>query len=538
MTERDASSEDVVTTDSVTTRKRPAYRLWLIAFIGFWLLNAGWAFAAPYDGPPDEQQHVLRAAGIFQGEILPKTGNILDGPQSLHRWPPCFPQHVNIAASCATPPGGSEAITPTYVSEARFNPIYYIVTGWPLAFWPNYQGIVLSRLITGALIAALLAFALVAANRWTRHRALVAGMVVAVTPMIAHLGGAVNPNGVEIAAGVALFAALIAVVHEQRQGVNRAAVALAGVSASVLVTPRFSGLMWVAVILAVMLIPSSWTRIKELALSRWMQIWAGVVVLATIASAVWTVVANTAQVGSGNKGMTVNEILKGALFDMWPNVVNQMVGVMGWAETLQPRLIYVAWFMAVGVLLLGAFALGGRGDRWRILLLVVGTFAPLLGMELLLVNSIGWFNQGRYFLPGAVGLPLLAAHILAKRGFTAVQLRATTRMLAILLLPIHLVCLAYTMCRWQSGLQILNPFKGSWMPPYGPVIPLVLETVGVVVLFVVYWRASRIPTPAAVVGKVEHAPDRAASTVPEQEAAGEPDPALSGLPPASNARVR
>jgi len=25
-------------------------------FIGFWLLGAGWAFAAPYDGPPDEQQ--------------------------------------------------------------------------------------------------------------------------------------------------------------------------------------------------------------------------------------------------------------------------------------------------------------------------------------------------------------------------------------------------------------------------------------------------------------------------------------------------
>lgn len=517
---------DVLATTDEPKRRRRSGALWLIAFVGFFLLNAGWAFASPYDGPPDEQQHVLRAAGIYQGEILPAHGNILDGPQSLHRWPYCFPMHVDIPASCATPPGGDETITPAYVSEARFNPIYYIIVGWPLKFWPTYKGIVLARLITGAMMAALLACALVAANRWTRHRALVTGLVVAITPMIAHLGGAVNPNGVEIAAGVALFAALIPLLHEQREGVNRAAVALAGVSASVLVTPRFSGLMWVAVILAVMLVPSRWARIKELALSRWMWLWAGIVVLATAASAAWTVIANTAQVGSGNNHMTTNEILKGALLDMWPNVVNQMVGVMGWAETLQPRLIYVVWFMAAGLLLLGAFALGNRADRWRVLALVVGTFAPLLGMELLLVNSIGWFNQGRYFLPGAVGLPLLAAHILARRGLTAMQMRAMTRMFAVLLLPIQLVCLLYTMCRWESGLTILNPFKGSWMPPYGPTIPIVLGFLGVIVLFVVYWWASRIPKAVAnATDDVAPVPDEA---VAPTEPSSEPTPAMSG----------
>jgi hypothetical protein len=157
-----------------------------------------------------------------------------------------------------------------------------------------------------------------------------------------------------------------------------------------------------------------------------------------------------------------------------------------------PRLIYVAWFMAAGLLLLGGLALGNLADRWRILALVLGTFAPLLGMELLLVNQIGWFNQGRYFLPGAVGLPLLGAHILARRGFTAEQVRSVTRLLAILLVPIHLVCLAYTMCRWQSGLQILNPFKGSWTPPYGVVLPLASGALGAVVLLIVYWRASSI----------------------------------------------
>jgi hypothetical protein len=467
--------------------------------MGFWLLHAGWAFAAPFDGPPDEQQHALRAAAVARGEIFAPDNRAQDVPESLYRYPFCFQQKVNVSANCQVEPGGDETVKSLYVSEARFNPIYYAVTGWPLGPWPNWTGVMLSRLLNGAVMAALLAFALVAASRWTRHRALVAGMVVAITPMTAHLGGAINPNGVEIAAGVALFAALIAVLHEQRAGINRAAVALAGVSASILVTPRFSGVMWLVVILAAMLVPSSWTRIKELVRSRTTQVWAAVVVLATIASAAWTLLAGTAEVASNDNGWTTAQILKGATLDMWPNVINQMVGVMGWAETLMPRLIYVVWFMAAGLLLLGALVLGNRVDRWRELFLFVGVFAPLLGSEILLANTTGWFNQGRYFLPGAVGLPLLAAHIMAKRGLTAEHLRTMTRLFALLLLPIQLICLPYTMARWQSGLRGLNPFKGDWLPHYGTVLPLVCATLGVVVLFVMYWHASRIPAePSAV----------------------------------------
>jgi hypothetical protein len=471
--------------------------LWLLAFIGFFLLHAGWALAAPYDGPPDEQQHALRAASIMHGHILTDSNNVQTVPKSLVRQF-CFPMQAAVPASCAIPPGGDETLETRYVSEARFNPVYYAVTGWPLAFWPTWRGIMLSRFMTGAMMAALLACAVVAAARWTRSRALVAGIVVASTPMIAHLGGSINPNGVEIAAGMALFAALIAVLHEQQEGINRAAVALAGVSASVLVTPRFSGLMWLAVILGAMMIPMSKARLRELARSRSVRVWVGVIVLATLASVAWTILTKTAEVRAGDNGWTTNQILRTGLFDMWPNLVNQMIGVMGWAETLMPRLIYVVWFMAAGLLLLGSLAFGNRTDRWRMLALFFGVFTPLLAAELYLANRIGWFNQGRYFLPGAVGLPLLAAHIVARRSFTSEQMRTVTRLLAVLLVPIQLVCLLFTMARWQSGFISINPFNGSWVPPYGHVLPLVAGSLSVIVLLVMYWRASRIPVqPAA-----------------------------------------
>jgi hypothetical protein len=481
------------------TNRRSGARLWLVAFIGFCLLHAAWTLATPYDGPPDEEMHALRAAGVMQGDLVAE-GRMQTVPQSLDKnnlpdgtHKSCFPQHVTVPASCAEEPGGDTTLVRAHVTAALYNPIYYATVGWPIGIWPDWTGITLARLINGALMAAMLAFAVVAAVRWTRHRAALAGLVVAVTPMTAHLGGAINPNGIEITSGVTLAIALIALLHEKREDVNRAAVALAGVSASILVTPRFSGVMWLFVIFGVMLVPVSWQRLKYLLKQPVVRVWLGVVVLATVASALWTVITNTAEVSDNDLGIGLKNALKMAFLDMWPNIANQMVGVMGWAETLMPRLVYVVWFSALGLLVLGALVVGKRSQRWRLTAYFIGAFGPYVVMEIVLIDQIGLFNQGRYFLPGAVGIPLLAAHVLAHRVLTAEHFRSMTRLLAFLLLPIHLLCLAYTMTRWQSGLAILNPLKGSWEPPYGSELPLALGALAVVVLLAMYWTASRLP---------------------------------------------
>jgi hypothetical protein len=493
-----------------------AFRLWLLAFGGFMLLHMAWAFAAPYNGPPDEERHVIRAAGVLDGQFIapsvdgtsqqqgggvfspiPTSEQDATGyqtvPRSLVR-PRCFPQKVNVAASCAAEPGGDQAPVTTTTEAARVNPVYYLVTSWPLAIWPSWPGIMLSRLLTAAAVAALLACALVGASRWTRHRALVSGVVVAATPMTAHLAGAINPNGIEIAAGLALFTALIAVLHEQKSGINRAAVALAGASGAAIVTPRFTGVLWLAVIVGVLLVPSSRARLRELARARVVRGWALVVVIFTLGALAWTILARPADPVTYDHGFSTNEILRATVVDhVWPNIANQMVGVMGWAETLMPRLVYVIWFMAFGLLFLGGLAVGNRVDRWRLLALFVGTFAPLTLLEIATANQVGLFNQGRYFLTGAVGLPLLGALVLAHRRLTATQTRSVTRVLAIMLLPIHLLCLLFTIARWRSGLVSLNPLNGSWTPVYGVAPPILTGIAAVAVLFVVYWHASRIP---------------------------------------------
>src|SRR6266536_870463 len=123
--------------------KRSGIRLWLLAFAGFCLLHAGWAFAAPYNGPPDEARHAIRASALLDGQFIgplvppeqvdhPQRGQVFAPiqanpqdaggyqtvPGSLVR-PRCFPQRVDVAANCAAEPGGDTAPVTTTTEAAR-----------------------------------------------------------------------------------------------------------------------------------------------------------------------------------------------------------------------------------------------------------------------------------------------------------------------------------------------------------------------------------------------------------------------------------
>jgi len=124
-------------------------RLWAGAFAGFFLIFGAWAFAAPYDGPPDEVQHVIRAAGVVSGQVAPEPA-ILDNwdgrgsrgvgayqrvPEGLHSPATCWGFNPDKPANCQTPiHGGPVAEVPT--SAGRYNPTYYALVGLPVRLWP------------------------------------------------------------------------------------------------------------------------------------------------------------------------------------------------------------------------------------------------------------------------------------------------------------------------------------------------------------------------------------------------------------------
>ncbi|MER7001456.1 hypothetical protein ABT297_00140 [Dactylosporangium sp. NPDC000555] len=145
----------------------------------------------------------------------------------------------------------------------------------------------LARSLTAVMVAGLLTGAMWAAARWSRHRVMVGGMIVGVTPMTFHLAGAINPNAVEIAAGVALFAGLIP-LFDREQPVSPGLVRLAGVAGIVLAMLRGVGTAWLFAALVLVALPLRRSRLAALWQSWVVRRWLAVVVVAAIGGAAWT----------------------------------------------------------------------------------------------------------------------------------------------------------------------------------------------------------------------------------------------------------
>lgn len=485
----------------------------LLPFAGFFLLFAAWAVATPYDGTPDEMRHILHAYGVAAGNISPTPaqegkypGAYHDVPQSLLR-ENCFAFRPNQDASCAQRPGGDDSTVRVLTPAGRYHPAYYLTVGWPLVVSPDMAGVLAARLLSAALVAALLAWATMVALT-LRHRLAFGGILVAITPITAHLAGAINPNGVEIAAGVAMVVGLIAVLLEpDAAGRRPAAWWLAGVGGAVLLTVRSGGPLWFAVIVSVLLLGLAVPTYRALLRSRRFWLLAGSLAVVGLASVGWTLWKRAAEItpnGTSGRHLTLIDAMKIEVFERWRRYIQEFVGVLAWLDTPLPILVNLAWYFSVGTLVLLALAMGRPADRWRVAgLATLGMLVPSL-LEAINVNEYAFIGQGRYFLPLLVGVPILAAYTVAGAGLVE-PMRKLIRLFVLLLVPAHLAALGYLMVRYQSGLPTgwdgvltLNVLDGKWEPAVGSATPVLLALVGGAVLVAYHWRLTAAePAPVA-----------------------------------------
>lgn len=537
---------------SADSSENPPRRIgWLLAFLGFFLVIGAWSVAAPYDATPDEKEHVIRAAGVAAGQIVTEPsstamkggGAFQEVPNSLVRTN-CFKHEPERSAACGTDPGGDETVVEAGTGAGRYHPLYYILVGWPLALSPDWTGLLLARLITAALSAALLATALIDAMRWSRFRLMAAGALAATTPMVMHMASAVNPSGVEIAAGIAFFAAAIPLLFASGAGRSRTLLWHVGVAALALATLRTAGPLWLALSVVALLIPWRWQRLRELWQWRPVRWWTLTIGLATAACMTWTLIfktnaASDVRVPQLSLGQSVRKVV-----ERWDNYLAEMVGVTGWLDTYQLPPVYLIWHFATAALIIWGFVLAGRGGQIRLLAIAAsGIVLPSL-MQVVAMNIYGFIMQGRYLLPLLVGLPLLASFLIQQYGFPHDKSQTFVRMLAVLLLPLHLVVLAYTMVRWQRGLDpdggfsALNPLSGEWQPPLGPIVPLLAATLGIILIGWLVWsspnrfvlpafatRAVSLPTQVAVSTSDGKTAEKTSTPEAETHPAGSASPA-------------
>ncbi len=275
---------------------------WTTFFVAFFLLGAAWAVATPYEGVPDEDMHVMRASGVWYGGFFPHptaaaftTGAYQPVPRGMVTVLDWRIDSTKTANLITRQPSADHHIVWAGTSAGRYHPLYYVLVGWPMRFWSGWAALLVARLTSALIIAALLAWAATIAIRYSRRSLALAGVLVAVTPLVLHLAGGVNPSGLEIASGILLFTALIPVVT--RTGPPpRSLVHTAGFAAVVLAQARTPGPLWLLIGAVGLAVLTPWRRVKELARLTAVRVWVPLITLSAALSAAWTVKFHAAQV--------------------------------------------------------------------------------------------------------------------------------------------------------------------------------------------------------------------------------------------------
>ncbi len=487
---------------------RPRRAVWAAVFLGLFLVCAAWATVAPYDGTPDETEHAINAWAVADGQVFKTpadaargSGTFVNVPESLTHRGDCFHSSPAVTPDCAVGPVGSHQVVHNATVVGRYNPIYYAIVGVPLRLDPSWGGLLAARLITAAIVAAMLTWALYAAVRWTRSKVMVAGILVAATPTVFELAGSVNPNALEISAGIALFAGLIPLADPTRPA-TRGMVTLVGVSALQFALLRALGPVFLAAAVFLLAVPWSRARLAEvwrLASFRW---WTATAAVLCLAGGIWTIAFKTLGVAViPQPNLSRFAIVKDAIFlptGGWEGLAREMVGAMGWREYQLPGVILFGWYGAFGLLILAGLCFGTWTDRWRIGGILAAAFGVATLATIMTARKYGFEWQGRYILPMAAGAPLYSAWVLTRRDvISPARVGNLIRGFALLLLPLQLAALWHSQVRWEFGLRAtpatwhVNPFgHGHWEPRLGPVTPILLAVVGLAVLGWFVWRVA------------------------------------------------
>lgn len=493
------------------------------------VLTGLWSLAIPLMASPDEPSHVVKAAAVARGQWSGELGPV---PSDRSRpgaattvvlpsdyaaavaLPNCIAFRPEASADCQPDiaPAAGTAQVETFAGQ--YPPLYYVLVGWP-SLWFGVEASVYAMRLVGAILAAALL-------TWGAYRSVadgsmlsVWGVMVAVTPMTLFLAGTVNPQSLEIAAGFSFLAACFALATSSR-GPSTAAMVQAAVSGALLVNVRTSSPLWAVAIVLVALVAARPGRWREL-VAHPAAPWVGLVAVMSGAAAVgWLVTHGAVVTGGGLYPEFANPLQTTlAVLGHWSDYLVTMVGDFGWLDTPAPPATLLAWSVAGGALLLLALNVPRQRRLTLGLLALLATVAaaPVV-LQLPTAADVGLIWQGRYSLPVAVGIPVLAALLLAAERPLATWYRALRLVVPVILIG-HVAAFASAAHRYSEGVGgefvTLNP---DWSSPIGYLTGVAAYATVSGALFAVAWRAVASAT----------------RTVAEQEATGvlAPQPHLTG----------
>ena len=501
------------------------------AFFAAWavlsILCALWAWATPPSAAPDEPAHIVRAASVVRGELFgtpSPSGNIVSVPQYIadaHRLT-CSAFQPTVPAACPLPAEadpGRAVLAPT--SAGLYNPLYYVLVGWPTLLFNDANGILAMRVVSGVLASLFAAFAFATVMTLRIRRLPTLAFAIAVTPMLLFLGGTVNPSAIEATATLAVFCGMLAIVTSpdpHRLGGRATVVAVAAVIA---VNARGLSPLWVLVAIAVPLMLTD--RKTVVALLRRPAVIAAVAIvgLGTLAALAWTLGTNSLAnaivhpadalhfPGVGASPLVgFEKVLFGTV-----SYSQGLVGLFGWLDTPAPDVVLYGWGLAVGALAIGAL-LVLRGRKLLVAATLVGAFLLLPAIvQAAYIHGGGMIWQGRYNLPLFLCLVVGLAALLADTAFT--EPSAWRRLRVIIVVGAaggQLWAFEAAMQRYAVGTHgSLRTFllgAPPWAPAGGVVVVLAAAALAIVAAAVLLMHASAFEWDRSSLRPVEGRPVR------------------------------
>ncbi len=463
-------------------------RIWLITFALVSMLGVCWSFASPIYSVPDEPAHAVRAYSVAHLDILGREpadpnapGTIVRVPNAmLGDNPACYAFTRVVPANC-TGPNGDPTMVDATTNAGRHPPLYYFVAGLPSWLTKSIDSVYLMRIWSALLCAAVLASAMVTAFRPSSRAWMPISIVVALTPMALYLLGSVNPSSLEIAAGIGVWVSGLALVSERE--VDTRVLLRFVVAGVLLILVRQLGPLWFLLAVGALLWLTGVERTKALLRDRRIRWSALVLVLAGLVQGLWLVIVkplDSTRNGTEPLDLTNAQILRGELAHVGV-LYREMIGVFGWRDTLAPDITYGILTMLIGALVVGAVLVGRRRTAAVLGAVIAATVVIPIVLESRAVRTADFFWQGRYTLPLAVGVVLLAGHAIGERMPTRSGVaRWRWMVLGVALLVAQEAALWQVLQRFmvglgRGGLRFWN--DAAWSPPVPAVLLMVLYAV-------------------------------------------------------------
>jgi hypothetical protein len=455
-----------------------------LVVLGVALVQAVWIAVLPPFRGIDEFDHVFRAASVARGEWVA-------GPYAEHGRGRLVTVPADIAQAAsgqcwALPYTGVDNCFPVAVekdgsvqiasSAGDYNPAFYWVIGTAARPFSGAAADYAMRIMTALLSTMLIGAAAWAFARGARTAWRLVGLLLALSPVGIYSTVVAAPNGPELAAGIALWCALLALPRATAASEQRAMLGVAGVSATLLCTLRGLGPGFAVLIVALCLTLAPRPLLRVL---RERRLLVGGMAVALVAALGWVVAWG--RMTSGGKPVVIDAIVP---FD-WGQPVAWLLGTVAafpLRDQPAPTVVYagfLAVFVAVWVL-----ALRVASSRLRLVLgaLTAGVLAMPFVLTALTYDSRGVIWQGRYGLPLAVGVPLVSA--LALDGSALGRRLRVERLLVVLLGALAIPCVLHV--RTLELHRVASLSDAAW---HRPSSALVVGVVGL--LCVVWWAALR-----------------------------------------------